>query len=77
MQRKDVAEQTIRSPPKTTAEIMQQLVEQLPTTFAEEKPEMQLHYLVKAANEILDVPGEWVLINGNMTLIELLKENTS
>ena len=67
-------DQTSQSDQRTTADWLELISEILPDEFPELKPELKLHFLVKAANSVFDVPGDYVLVDGNLTLIQLLAD---
>lgn len=54
--------------------MLQQISDNLPDGWEEMSGEHQLHFLVKAFTDSWSLNGEWILVNGNMTLLELLEE---
>ncbi len=65
----------------TGPEILDAVKQRLPQGFDElEKPEEKLHYLVKAVSGVLEeqegLGSNWILANGDMTLIELLTDKS-
>lgn len=64
----------------TKAEILTEISNKLPDDFDNlVEPQHKLHFLVKATNEVLeehcDLQGEFVLVDGSMTLLQLLQDN--
>ena len=45
----------------------------LPTNWSELDTPTKLHHLVKAADEVLKPEGNWILLNGDKTMMELLQ----
>ena len=68
-------DQTKQSKPMTSVEVLESIKALLPAEFDTQDPLSQLDLLVKAANETLKPEGDWVLVNGNLTLIQLLENN--
>ena len=63
------------------AEILTEISNRLPEDFDTlDQPEHKLHFLVKATNEVLEelcgLQGEFVLVDGSKTLVELLTPET-
>lgn len=67
-------DQTNQSNQVTTAELLQQVCEGLPEDFVSVEPEMKMHHLIMVASKVFNVPGDWVLVDGSRTLLELLQE---
>lgn len=57
----------------TTPEVLKQIQDKLPQDWATMSPEHKLHFLLKAADEVLKMGGKWILVDGTMTLLQLLE----
>lgn len=60
-------------------EILTKISSALPDNFESlDDPKLLLHFLMVSVTDILEkdcgLEGDWILVNGNMTLFELLKE---
>ena len=48
----------------------------LPPDWLAMSEDLRLHHLLVSVNEVLRPQGSWVLINGDMTLIDLIGERS-
>lgn len=55
-------------------EIFAEIKALLPTTWPALTGPQKLHHLLKAVNEVLRPDGNWILVNGDLSLLELLSE---
>jgi len=53
-------------------EIMQEIQKKLPPKFMHLDSLQKFDCIVKIANKVLNPPGDWILVNGEMTLMELI-----
>lgn len=59
---------------KTTEELLQQIKQHLPDGWPDMESIHQLHFLMVAADDVLKPGGNWILVDGNMTLKEALSD---
>lgn len=55
-------------------QIFSKIKSHLPQDWLTQSEELRLHHLLDAINETLHPKGSWVLVNGEMTLLQLLHE---
>ena len=53
--------------------ILEKINQELPENWFELDPIQQLNFLVITGSEILQPPGDWILINSQMTLAQFLE----
>ena len=58
---------------QTTDEILAEIKEKLPENFDGLSGEEKLSLLLQAADAVLGIEGTWILVNGDLTLLELMK----
>jgi hypothetical protein len=56
-----------------TERILQSIKSLLPDDFAKLDAQMKMHHLIQAANEVLELEGDWILVPSELTLGELLQ----
>lgn len=49
----------------------------LPSDWMGLPEELRLHHLLSAINKVLKPSGSWILVNGEMTLLELITEKSN
>ena len=57
----------------TTSEILKQIQDKLPEDWATVEPEHNMHFLLLGANDVLKLGGKYILVDGTMTLLQLLE----
>lgn len=70
----ETSKATATHDPAKREKILQQFFHTLPADWELMTPEFQLHHLIVAADQILKPSGNWILVNGDMTLKALLGE---
>lgn len=56
--------------------VFAQIKTRLPADWLENTEELRLHLLLEAINYVLKPSGSWVLVNGDMTLLQLINEKS-
>jgi len=49
----------------------------LPQDWLSLQEDLRLHHLLLSINKVLKPTGTWVLVNGEMTLLQLISEKTN
>lgn len=58
----------------TTNDLLENIKHELPENWSNMEPELQLHHLLLAADEVLQPSGDFILLNKNITVAELLEQ---
>lgn len=62
----------------TSKEILTEVNNKLPQEFDQLEPQLKLHHLLMGITKTLEencgLTGEWILVDGNQTLLELLRK---
>lgn len=61
----------------STEDFLIELKNKLPENWPSMSEDLRLHHLMKATNEVLKPLGSWVLVNADMTLLELIGEKSN
>ena len=65
------------TPPSQFDDIFQKIKEKLPPGWMAMDEAMRLHHLMSAVNACLKPMGNWILVNGDLSLLELLGDSGS